>query len=151
MSAEQIFVVRDLTAVTADQTTPAAASAVRTTANGGFSAYKAITFVANLIGATGGVLDVVIEHSPDAGTTWYEYAHFTQQANGGPAKSYIFAPAVNVAPTECGKNLTTTFVVTAGNATGGRWFDTICLRYVAGSGTSLGAAVSVKVHCVRDL
>src|SRR5689334_17899535 len=89
--------------VTADQTSPASATYQVTTGVPGFAPFKAITIIATVTGGTGGTLDAVIEHSPDGGTTWYEYWHIAQVAAVTTA-TYQYAPALNDSPVAVGKN-----------------------------------------------
>ena len=132
-------------------TSPAGASTSATTsAIKGFGRYKAITILADLLGGTGGTLDVIVEHSPD-GTDWYEYVHFTQLADGATIKTYSYAPGLNDTIVAVGKNLTTTMILTSGNAAGGHWFDQMRIRYVTGSGNSAGAAQIVRVLAVTEV
>src|SRR5262245_8828665 len=120
--------LRDLLGVTADQTSPASNTFQVTTGCGGFSQYKAIAFIADITGGTGGALDVIVEHSADGGTTWYEYVHFTQVL-AATTKSYVYDPALNDIMTNVGKNnaagstLGTAMTLAAGNSSGGQWFD----------------------------
>lgn len=146
---------RNLLGVTADQTSPASNTYQVGTSLPGFSVFKALTFVATITGGTGGALDVLVEHSPN-GTDWYEFVHFTQVA-AATTKTYVFATAlsgasnVNVGKNNAsGSTLTTTMTLTAGNGAGGPWFDKFRVRYVAGSGTSAGAAQSLGVICMPE-
>ncbi len=134
-------------------TSPAAASTVAVAGVGGFGTYEAITFVATITGATGGTIDVYIQHSPD-NVTWYDYAHFPQSAGSAAAVSYSLSPALNNiivtvgAPTAAAS--TPTPAIAAGVCAGGHWFDFLRVVYVAGTSTSAGAAQVVKVLCTRQ-
>lgn len=142
---------RDLLTVTADQTSPAGASASAvTTGMTGFADFSAITIVATITGGTGGTLDVMIEHSPD-GTNWYEYCHLPQLSAGASATTYVYSPALNDQVVQVGKNLTTTTTLAAANGAGGHWFDQLRVRYITGSGNSAGAAQNIKVACVMSV
>ncbi len=140
------FQFRDLTSVAADQTSPAAAGAATTTPQTGFSKFFTYAFLGNLRGATGGTLDIVIEHSPD-GVNWYELGHFPQQAAAAAATA-VFAvkSSGGGSITAVGKNLTTTTVLAVSVFIGAPYFDTWRVRYVAGASTSAGAAQSVVVQ-----
>lgn len=148
MAAHQSF--RSLVTVTADATSPASAIHQLTTGVGGFADFKTITIVATVQGGTGGTLDVMIEHSPDGGTSWYEYWHLPQLAAAAAAVTYTYGPALNDSPVLVGKNLTTTFVLGAGSVAGGHWFDMLRVRYVAGASTSAGAAQVIGVLGITD-
>jgi hypothetical protein len=145
----------NLLSVTADATSPASATYQVTTGVTGFAVFKTITILATVTGGTGGTLDAVIEHSPDGGVTWYEYWHIAQVA-AVTAATYAYSPALNDSPVAVGKNnltgstLTTTITLGNGAVAGGHWFDMLRVKYVAGSGTSVGGAQNIKVLCVRE-
>lgn len=108
--------------------------------------YQAVSIEANLIGATGGTLDVYVQISTDMGTTWYDYVHYTQLANGASAISYVSScasGAQNLSLATIGKNLNP--ALAAGTAVGGAWGDRFRLVMVAGSGTTVGAPVQVRI------
>ncbi len=142
-------IVKDLSA----GTSPVAAGTAVTTGVGGFGTYEAITFVASLIGATGGTLDVYIQHSPD-NVTWYDYAHFPQLAAAAGAVYYSLSPALNNVITTIGAPTATaataTPAIAAGACAGGHWFEWLRVVYVAGVSTSAGAVTSIKVLCTRE-
>ena len=125
-------------------TSPVAAGTAAVAGVGGFSEYEAITIFATITGATGGALDVYVQHSPD-GVTWYDFVHFAQASAAAPAVSYAVAPSLNNSIVAIGSG--TTPALTAGGCAGGHWFDQLRVLYVAGSGTSAGAAQVVKVLC----
>lgn len=131
-------------------TSPASASTVVGLAAGGFSKWDQIAFVATITGATGGTLDVYVQHSPD-GVTWYDYVHFTQAAGGAAAVTYFYSPAVSsgttTAPVVIGKN--TTPALANSTATGGPWYDQLRVLYVAGASTTAGAAQTINVLCAQ--
>lgn len=144
--------VRSLVTVAADATSPASASNYVGTGVSGFSKFRYLTFVATLTGATGGVLDVIVETSAN-GTTWYEYIHYTQKGAGSAATTTLYTPdpssgaLVSVGKNDLANTLGATMTLAAGNGAGGRWLDQLRIRYVAGSSTSAGAAQSVLVMC----
>lgn len=139
----------------ADSLSPASATYKVTTGVDGFSSYTAISFIATITGGTGGTLDAIIEHSPDGGTTWYEYVHLPQVA-AATAASYTYGPALNDSIVTVGKNnlagdtLTTTMVLGNGAVAGSHWFDMLRVKYVAGASTTVGATQVVRVNCVRE-
>ena len=47
----------------------------------------------------GDLLDVYIQHSPDDGTTWDDFVHFTQVLGNGGAKKFIATWQRDVSPT----------------------------------------------------
>ncbi len=143
--------LRDLLIVTADKTSPGAASTSYTsTPQTGFAKYYAFAVVATLSGlSSGGTLDVVIEHSPD-GTNWYGLVHFPQLSNVAAAATYyvVMNAATNSAVRSVGKNETgTTMTLAVNTAAGSLVFDRWRVRYVSGSGVSVGVAQSILVQC----
>jgi hypothetical protein len=110
----------------------------------GFAKCQWLTVIATLTGATGGTLDVILEHSPD-GVDWYELAHFPQVAAAAAAKTITWEPGVGGSFITIGKNQTTASVLAAGMSAGELWFDRLRVRQIAGTSTSAGAAQSVVV------
>jgi hypothetical protein len=54
--------------------------------------YDSAVFLLNVTAAAtdvGDTLDVYLQHSPDGGTTWDDFAHFTQVLGNGGAKKYL--------------------------------------------------------------
>lgn len=106
-----------------------------------------IDIVAELIGATGGTLDVYLQAGLADGT-WVDVVHFTQLAGGAAAVAYktnisSWAQPTSSAPVPVGLNLTP--ALGANLTVQGHGFDRLRLLMVAGSGTSAGAAL--KVYC----
>lgn len=110
-----------------------------------------VSVFAELVGATGGTLDVYIQtlvnNNVGAAGTWYDWLHFPQLAGGATAiilASHQTKETTNAAvlPT-IGKNLVPAL---NGNQTiGGAWGEAFRLLYVAGAGTSAGAFVKVTL------
>jgi hypothetical protein len=126
-------------------TTPAAASTAAGDTVAGLGKYDAIQIVANLVGATGGTLDVYMQTSPDGGTTWYDYVHFPQLGAGAAAIRYMVnipsagATGITVIGTGSSPALAANTVV------GGSWGDRLRALYVAGASTSAGAAITISI------
>ncbi len=111
----------------------------------GLARFSQLKVVASLLGATGGVLDVYLQWTPDAGTTWYDYAHFTQLTNGNAAVIQTCGFGFgSTTPTTIGTALVP--ALAAGTCVGGSWGDGLRVVCVAGSGTSAGAALSIKFY-----
>lgn len=110
----------------------------------GLNCYESLTIVAELVGATNGTLDVYVQDSPDGGTTWYDYAHFTQLAAGASAVKYSYVPSLNDQITTIGKGASP--VLASGAVRGGKWFDSMRVFVVAGASTSVGAAITVTAY-----
>jgi hypothetical protein len=147
-----------LTLFTFTETTPGAAGTVASSqpvsgsvgppgiATGQLDDYSALYIDASLVGATGGTLDVFLQNSPDQGATWFDYAHFTQLAAGGGAVTAVASVAIgaqNLTLSTVGKNLSP--ALAAGTVLGGAWGDRFRLVFVAGGGTSAGAAIVVRI------
>jgi hypothetical protein len=112
--------------------------------------YSAVDVVADLVGATGGTLDVYVQISPDDGANWYDVIHFVQLAGGAAAASYqspLSNATTTAAPTKVGKNLAP--VLANGTVVNGAFSDRMRLVMVAGVGTSQGAPVVVRVQPQR--
>lgn len=128
-------------------TSPASAiTAASATVMTGLGKYGSLSIVATLLGATGGTLDVYLQFSPDQGTTWIDYAHYPQLAAAAASSVRVW----NVSRAAQALTLTTvgsgTSPALAANAIlGGEWGDRLRAVYVAGAGTSVGAAVDIKV------
>lgn len=130
-------------------TSPAAASTVVTTGINGLSAASSITIFAKVAGATGGVLDIYIQDSPN-GVRWYDYWHIPQIAAGAAAVQYAYCPALNDSVTVIGSvDAGTTPLLAAGAVRGGKWNDYMRVIYVAGASTSAGAAQDIRVLVSR--
>ncbi len=123
----------------------AAASTAAGDTCAGLGNYDALDIVAELVGATGGTLDVYLQSSPDGGTTWFDYIHFPQLASAAAAVKYrVTVPTMGEAGiTVIGKN--TTPVLAANTVVGGLWSDRLRALYVAGASTSAGAVVTISI------
>lgn len=110
-----------------------------------------MSVTAELVGATGGVLDIYIQTSFDGGTKWWDYVHFAQLAAGASAIRYAFTASPvavqNANPVVVGINLTP--ALAANTILGGAWGDRFRLVMVAGGGTTVGAAVSVRLSATH--
>jgi hypothetical protein len=108
--------------------------------------YKGAQLVADLVGATGGTLDVYVQNSPDGGLNWYDVVHFPQIAAGAALASYsapISTATATSVPTQVGKNLSP--ALAANKVVNGALTDRLRLVMVAGLGTTAGAQVVVRV------
>lgn len=117
--------------------------------------YSALNIVAEFSGATGGSLDLYIQVSTDMGLNWYDVVHFTQATALSPDKIYdvpMSNATTTTAPTVIGKNLAPALSAgTGGAVVNGAFSDRMRLVMVAGSGTSAGTSVSVKVFAQTDV
>lgn len=119
--------------------------------------FNALNIVAEITGATGGTLDLYIQLSVDMGANWYDVAHFPQ-ATALSAVKYYDAPmsnaTTNTTTTQVGKNLSPALALGSGgigSVVNGAFSDRMRLVMVAGSGTTLGASVVVKVFAQTDV
>ena len=108
--------------------------------------YDSIEIEAELVGATGGPLDVYVQSSDD-GIVWYDTVHFAQILAAASAVLYRtslsrYATAAT-APTVVGKNLSP--ALAAGSAIQNGFGDHLRLVMVAGTSTSAGAAILVRL------
>lgn len=102
-------------------------------------------------GGTGGTLDIYLQMSPDMGTTWVDYAHFAQLADGAAAIKRVWTVS---------KSAQQTSIVTVGSGSspalaantiiGGEFGDRIRVVNVAGVGTSAGAAQAITIVGTRS-
>lgn len=116
--------------------------------------YESIEVIAELKGATNGTLAVYLQTSPDGGQTWFDSIAWPSQSSGG-AQVYYQSPlsqATNTsAPIVVGKNLAPALSnSSAGTVVNGSFGDRFRLVMVAGSGTSAGASVVVRVSAQRS-
>jgi len=61
-------------------------------------AYLFLLTVSAAATAAGDTLDVYVQHSPDDGTTWDDFVHFTQVLGDGGAKKFIATSMRDVTP-----------------------------------------------------
>lgn len=136
----------DCQAFSLSSTSPSSATTAVGATVGGMGKCDSLIIYANLTGATGGTLDVYLQVSPDGGTTWVDYAHFTQIAAGAAAIHRVWTVT---------RRAQQTSIVTVGTGTspalaahtiiGGEFGDRMRVVYVAGAGTSAGAAQVIKI------
>lgn len=133
-------------------TSPAAAgTAVSASKAGALQRFGALTIIATLTGATGGTLDVYLQVSPDAGVTWYDYAHFAQLAAGAAAITKVITVSRAGQQTGIPTVGTDLSPALAANAVvGGDFGDMMRVLLVAGASTSAGAVQTIKVIGTRS-
>jgi hypothetical protein len=128
------------------ETSPSSAStAVGTKFCGLNDSVEGICVVATLTGATGGTLDVYLQTTYD-GTTWVDFAHFAQLADGAAAVVKAFAcvrGTTQATITTVGINGTP--ALAANTVLSGMLGKSIRAVYVAGVGTSAGAAQTIRI------
>jgi hypothetical protein len=139
-------------------TSPAAAGrAVISKSVQGWDDFDQITVLAQLVGATGGTLDIYLQRNV-ATDVWVDWMHFPQLAAAAAAVKYHASalPPATAAPVVIGVSADD---VTAGNAPvlaantvcAGHPGNEIRVVAVAGASTSAGAAVDVRIVGTRSL
>ena len=117
----------------------------------GLDEFTSLSIEANLIGATGGTLDVFIQYNPSGDrVSWIDYAHFNQLAAGAGVLKVVASCATgaqNLTLVTVGTNLSP--LLAAGTVLGGGWGDAFRLVFVAGAGTTAGAAIQVIIAAQR--
>lgn len=110
-------------------------------------ACESLDIDADLVGATGGPLDLYLQTSPDGGANWYDYAHFAQLAAAAPAVKVRFGVsrlAQQLTITTVGKNLTPALAVNT--VVGGPFGTQMRLVAVAGALTTAGAVITINIR-----
>jgi hypothetical protein len=126
-------------------TSPAAAGTTVGGHVGMLQNYDSLTIRATLTGATGGTLDVYLQTSVD-GAEWVDYIHFAQLADGAAAvtKAVVVSRAgQQTAITTVGTNASP--ALAANSVIGGDFGNQMRAVYVAGAGTSAGAAQVIRI------
>lgn len=122
---------------------PGVAAAPATTQS--LAGYTSMRIEAELAGATGGTLDVYLQVSYDSGQTWSDYAHFAQLAAGAAPVTY----GVSVSRSNgsalglVGKNQSP--LLAANTCRDGEWGKHARMLFVAGAGTTQGAAQVIRL------
>lgn len=107
--------------------------------------FDAGTIVAELVGATGGTLDIYLQQYDASDGTWYDYLHFAQLASGAAAiiKSIpITRTSQRTATVTIGKNNAPALALDT--CIGGDFGDRLRAWYVPGATTTVGAAIKIK-------
>lgn len=138
-------------------TSPAAAGrAVIGKQVGNIESYDDVVVVASLVGATGGTLDIYLQRLVDT-NLWVDWIHFPQLAAGAAAVKYSAASMPPAAATAVVVG-TSADDVTSGAApalaantvVAGHPGSNVRVVAVAGAGTTLGAAVDVRLMLHRN-
>lgn len=110
-----------------------------------------VDIIADLIGATGGTLDVYLQTSEDStdgsNGVWTDIVHFPQQAAGGGAKTYRLTMTRGTQTSviqQVGHALAPALAVnTMVGGTVPRWLRVVA---VGGASTTLGASITIKIR-----
>lgn len=105
--------------------------------------FETLAIAATLTGATGGTLDVYIQMTPDNGQTWVDIVHFAQVAAAAPAATFL----VQMSRTTGAATIQSTgdAKLAVGTALNGEWGDQLRAKFVAGTGTTAGAAQTIAL------
>lgn len=109
------------------------------------SRYEIDGVVAELVGATGGTLDVYLQFSPDAGVTWVDWLHFAQLAAGAAAVKTAVAMHKPTAYSATTVGEGTAPALPAAALVPVHPGDRLRLLFVAGAGTTLGGVQTVRI------
>lgn len=130
-------------------TTPASASTAVGAVVSGLDRFDAFSIDADLIGATGGVLDVYLQRKI-TDNVWRDWLHFTQLTAGNAAVRYSVSTSPGIANTivavGTGTDSAATPALAANTFIGGHPGNFVRAVYVAGASTSAGAAVSILIR-----
>lgn len=132
-------------------TSPSSATTAVGATVGDMGLCDSLYIYAELTGATGGTLDVYLQVSPDQGTTWVDYAHFAQIAGGAAVIKRVWCVsrgAQQTTVTTVGSG--TSPALAANTIIGGEFGDRMRVVYVAGAGTSAGAAQVITILGTRS-
>lgn len=132
---------------TISQTSPAEASTVvATTTVAGLEHYDWIAVEADLVGAAGGTLDVYVQRKL-AANLWRDWIHFPQLAAGSAAVKYsVQSGSTNdIYPVGGGTDAAPGVALAVDTAVGGHPGTELRVVFVAGAGTSEGAAQTIRV------
>lgn len=141
------------TSQTVSVTTPASASTViQTTQFLKMAKFKEVEIIGDLVGATGGTLDVYLQCKINqAGTIkWVDWLHFAQLASGASAIRYRVSTAQTAASATpvtvgLGTDASAGVALAAATFAGGPPTDTVRIVTVAGASTSAGAAIKITL------
>ena len=130
-------------------TTPASASTVIGAVVNGLDRFDSFLIDADLVGATGGVLDVYLQRKV-ADNVWRDWLHFPQLGAGAAAVRYSVTTSPGIANTilavGTGTDSAATPALAANTFVGGHPGYAVRAVYVAGASTSAGAVVSILIR-----
>lgn len=141
-------------------TSPSSAStAVLSGLAAGLEGFDEVRIDADLVGATGGTLDVYVQRqvaldAEISGGVWVDWIHFPQLGAGAAAVRYSVSPGAGVAisPVGVGTDASAgTPALAANTSVGGHPGSAVRVVCVAGVSTSAGATVKVYVTGIRKV
>lgn len=129
-------------------TVPAAASTttIHTPVLDGLDVVDSMVILANLVGVTGGTLDVYLQVAPKEEAIWMDYAHFTQLGDGAAAITRAwsvtrFAQVTSIATVARGD----VPALAANTILGGDFGERMRIITVTGAGVSVGADITIRL------
>lgn len=122
-------------------TSPAAASTVAGTTTVNISDLAWFQVYLDVQGATGGALDVYIQSR--YGSLWVDWYHHPQMAAAAGSEKRVIVPESTSIVSTVGVDLVP--ALASGACVGGKPGDALRLCFVAGAGTSAGAAQVMRV------
>ena len=129
-------------------TTPSSATTAIVGSNvGGLTAFDWFTIDADLVGATGGTLDVYLQRKVDT-NVWADWVHFPQLAAGASAVRYTIPSGADktIVPVGVGTDaLPGTPALATNTFVGGHPGEALRCVAVAGASTSAGAAITIRI------
>lgn len=129
-------------------TSPASASTALGGVAPGLDRFDGFNIDADLVGATGGTLDVYLQRQV-ADNVWRDWLHFPQLTAGGAAVRYSVSTAPGVANTivavGTGTDSAATPVLAANTFVGGHPGTKVRVVLVAGASTSAGAVYTIHI------
>lgn len=131
---------------TISDTSPASASTAVGNSVTDLDEYQEIHIEADLVGATGGTLDVYLQKKL-ATNVWRDWIHFAQLSAGAAAVKHSVPPGYtkDIYTVGGGSDASPGVALAADEFVGGHPGSTIRAVYVAGGSTSAGAAVTIRV------
>jgi len=133
---------------TISDTSPAAASTAVGTLLTGLALYPYVRIDADLVGATGGTLDVYLQRLIKPGA-WADWIHFAQLASGASAIRYSaiasHALSTTITTSNRGTDVAPGVSLAAATFVGGHPGDVVRAVYVAGGSTTAGAVVTIDI------
>lgn len=132
-------------------TTSASAGTTAITGVTGLDTYGYCVVYAKIQGATNGTLDFYVQTSFDGGTSWVDVGHFAQLAAGAAAVGNIAlmgrgGTALSYTPIVV-NTASGTPVLAANTFLAGVLGNALRVVYVAGAGTTAGAAQTITAYC----
>ena len=134
-------------------TSPAAAGQAVIQTEGGLGAYDWFQIDADLVGATGGTLDIYLQRKLDT-DVWLDWVHLPQLAAGAAAVRYSLTVSSSNTIVAVGKTSDAgvgTPALAANTSVGGHPGDKVRVMAVAGASTSAGATVTVYVSAFKQV